>query len=400
MSAPTMSRSFERSVPFEITRADSTDGGDGLTFEGYAAVFNKATRIDSWEGMFDEQIAAGAFRKTIRERTPVLQFDHGRHAIVGSIPIGSIRELREDERGLFVQARLASNWLIQPVREAIANGSIDGMSFRFEVVKEEWFDKFGVRLTDPNEIFRLMYDPQDRGPIQRTLREVKCPELGPVVFPAYAETTASVRSMAVATARRIEDDDELCRAIRASLVMGRKVELPDGDVSNEVAKMLLFRDRIVQSDEELAELDVERSDAGQGDGDANATDPTSPAESTADGQRDADQESSVVDSERQTEKGMIGTSEVDEEETRSSADGSEAEVPAEPVMDHSENRAQDEPVTGHSEPDVSQPFEAVRTTPSFLETAEAEERKAARELHAAKIRAQLAKAGARVSRYS
>ena len=164
-----------RSVPFTLTRDDS---GDGLTLSGYAAVFNSPTRIRGEQPReFDEVIAPGAFRKTISERTPVLMFDHGQHPLVGSIPIGQITSLREDKRGLYVEARLHDNWLTQPVRDAIGSGSIDGMSFRFNVPKDkETWDRSGdVPL--------------------RTLLEVGCPELGPVVFPAYTDTTVGVRSM-------------------------------------------------------------------------------------------------------------------------------------------------------------------------------------------------------------
>jgi len=191
----TVTEDLLRSVPFELVR--SADGNaDGLTLEGYAAVFNDPTRIDSWEGVFDEQIARGAFKKSIQERTPVLQFDHGRHASIGSIPIGMIESLAEDRSGLHVKARLHDNTLIQPVRDAIASGAIDGMSFRFNVVKEEWRDTTGKLLTDPNEISRLLWSPDKNGPLQRTLKELKVPELGPVVFPAYAGTSVAVRDLA------------------------------------------------------------------------------------------------------------------------------------------------------------------------------------------------------------
>lgn len=383
MTVPTLNRTVERSVPFEITRAHE-EGGDGLTFEGYAAIWNSPTRIDSWEGTFDEQIAPGAFKKTIRERTPVLQFDHGRHAIVGSIPIGAITELREDDKGLYVKARLAANWLIQPVREAIANGSISGMSFRFEAMKDEWFDKFGRRLTDEHEIFSLLYDPQDRGPIQRTLREVKCMELGPVVFPAYPDTTAAVRSQAVMSARAIRGDDELCRAIRGSLVAGRAVELPAQVAPEEVAAVLLFGER--GADTDVSEEPAEEADA--------------PTERTA-APESATPENETSDSERQTPDAMIGTPQLEGTETRSDPPvGSEAEAVTEPVLDHSENRAQDEPVPDHSEPENPPTFAEVRSTPSYLEQANAEERRAARQLAAAQYRTKFAKANERADRYS
>jgi hypothetical protein len=58
------------------------------------------------------------------------------------------------------------------------------MSFRFTVVKEEWRDKRG-KLVTGDELLELLYRPGDRGPLKRTLKEVKVPELGPVVWPAY-----------------------------------------------------------------------------------------------------------------------------------------------------------------------------------------------------------------------
>lgn len=167
-----------RSVPFEIVRADSE--GDGLTFEGYAAVFDTPTRINSWEGEFDEQIARGAFKDTLAQRMPVLMFEHGQHPLLGSMPLGTIREAKEDRKGLFIRARLSDNWLIQPVRDAVRDGAVDGMSFRFSSPgrgDERW-----ERREDDVDL--------------RTLLRLSVPELGPVVFPAYEPTTASVRSLA------------------------------------------------------------------------------------------------------------------------------------------------------------------------------------------------------------
>lgn len=169
-----------RSADFELIRAEPD--GDGLTLEGYAAVFNAPTEINSWEGNFRETIRQGAFKKTLQERTPVLMFDHGQHPLIGSMPLGKITRAREDEHGVFVEARLSDNWLIQPVRDAIRDGGIQGMSFRFSVVKDEWIK------------------PAKRGGIpDRFISELRAMELGPVVFPAYPQTEVGVRSRELAT---------------------------------------------------------------------------------------------------------------------------------------------------------------------------------------------------------
>lgn len=159
-----------RAVEFRASEA-----GDGRTLEGYAAVFDTPTRIDSWEGKFDETIARGAFNRTINARTPVLQFDHGHDLRTGSVPIGAIETLKEDKTGLFVRAQLFDNDVVEPIRQAIEGGAIDGMSFRFRVVRDEW-DESGDIPT-------------------RTIREVELFELGPVVFPAYEATSVGVRSI-------------------------------------------------------------------------------------------------------------------------------------------------------------------------------------------------------------
>jgi HK97 family phage prohead protease len=181
-----------RSVEFRST----VDPGDGRTLEGYAAVFNTPTRIRSWEGDFDEEIAPGAFKAALRAKTPVLQFDHGRDQRTGTVPIGSIADVREDTDGLFVSARLYDNPVVEPIRQAIEGGSISGMSFRFGVEREEWTDNAGVKIRE-DELPRLLWEPGDRGPLKRRITRINpLHELGPVVFPAYDTTSVGVRSMA------------------------------------------------------------------------------------------------------------------------------------------------------------------------------------------------------------
>lgn len=171
-SAAEHSHDEEREVPFPMAAS-----ADGLNLEGYALVFNSPTRIEGWDGEFDEQIDPAAVTRTLAEQMPVLMFEHGRHPLIGSMPLGVTRTATPDAKGLYTRSRLSDNWLIQPVRDAVRDGAVTGMSFRFSVPAggDEWTQRKGdVPL--------------------RTLKDIDIREWGPVVFPAYAPTTATVRS--------------------------------------------------------------------------------------------------------------------------------------------------------------------------------------------------------------
>lgn len=183
-----------REAPFNLLRADDDAEGDGLTIDGYGAVFNAVTHISSWEGDFDEVIAPSAFKKSLRERTPIMQFDHGQHPLMGSLPLGRWTLAEEDTQGLHVVGRLSDNWLVEPFRDAIRDGGVTGMSFRFSVVRDDWTDQAGKKIRDDELEDLLWYGAGERGPILRTLKELKVSEVGPVTWPAYEATSVGVRS--------------------------------------------------------------------------------------------------------------------------------------------------------------------------------------------------------------
>lgn len=163
-----------RSAPFDVQQSS-----DGLTLEGYAAVFDQPTRISDFSGEFEEIISPGAFKRSLDTKMPVLMFEHGRHPLLGSMPLGVIERAEEDSTGLHITARLSDNWLIQPVRDAVRDRAVTGMSFRFSV--PDGGDSWTTRRDDVD---------------LRTISEARVSELGPVVFPAYEPTTAQIRSLA------------------------------------------------------------------------------------------------------------------------------------------------------------------------------------------------------------
>lgn len=162
--------------------AQDEERGNGLTLEGYAAVFDQWTEVDNpIEGHFMESIARGAFESTLKQRADriPLMYDHGHHPLIGQMPLGRIESLVEDNVGLKVRAKLHDNWLVQPLRDAIRSGAMREMSFRFRGVRDR------------------VEKPRGAGDLPKVIRtEVKLIELGPATIGVYAGTEMALRAWA------------------------------------------------------------------------------------------------------------------------------------------------------------------------------------------------------------
>jgi HK97 family phage prohead protease len=165
---------------------------DGRTLDGYAAVFHKRTRIPDRNGDFEEQLLPGFMDRSLKQRKPVMQWDHGKDTRVGTVPIGKWTEFRADNKGYRVRGRLFDNDLVEPVRQALAAGAIDGLSFRFSVPKggDKWERRHG-------------------GMDLRSVLDADVAEAGPVVFPAYADAKVSLRGLVVIGDYEPDDEDDL-----------------------------------------------------------------------------------------------------------------------------------------------------------------------------------------------
>lgn len=168
-------------MTFEERAPGAKDGSIG-TLEGYAAVFNADTIIDSHEGKFMERIAPGAFAKTLSERSDRIKvlFNHGFDPSIGDKPLGKPASMVEDDYGLRVRVPLDDTSYNRDLVASLKSGALDGQSFRFSVKRESWVPEDGDAPTGVLP--------------QRTLREVQLYEFGPVTFPAYEATTAGVRA--------------------------------------------------------------------------------------------------------------------------------------------------------------------------------------------------------------
>ena len=163
-----------------VIELEVRETGDGMTFEGYAAVFNSESED---LGGFREYIAPGAFKRSLQSRNEVkLLWNHDAGEPLASVRGGTLK-LTEDDRGLKVEARLANTSRGRDVAELIRSKTVDSMSFGFSVIKDTW-----------------------EGNV-RTLNAVRLFEISLVSFPAYQATagTVSVRSSNTIDADQLAD---------------------------------------------------------------------------------------------------------------------------------------------------------------------------------------------------
>lgn len=160
--------------------------GAGAVLSGYPAVFNSVTDI----GWFREQVAPKAFRKTLKERDIRALGQHDPGQVVGRSKVGPKNlTLHEDDHGLYHELVVPDTDRARALYRDIELGLIDGMSFAFDVIKEEW-------------------DLEDTNSPLRTLRELRLYEVSYVTFPAYEDSTVEARALqSIATATDIPLDD-------------------------------------------------------------------------------------------------------------------------------------------------------------------------------------------------
>ena len=218
-----------------ITDLEIRESDEGMTFEGYAAVFNSPSEPLP----FVERIAPGAFRHSLkRARNDIkLLWNHDTGSVLGSTRAGTLR-LNEDTRGLRVSADLPNTSLGRDTRELIKRGDVDSMSFGFSVPSggDEW-------TSDGSE---------------RTLKSVRLHEVSIVAFPAYPETagTTVVRGLDKIAKRAEVDADAVADALL-------KVEAGQ-DISVDEAEMLRkIIDEVSPKEEPMEEKVEDTSETDQ-----------------------------------------------------------------------------------------------------------------------------------------
>lgn len=128
----------------DIKSADTDDGH--YTLSGYASVFGN-TDLDG------DVIEKGAFRKSLETRNPLLLVNHK----MSELPVGSVVDCREDEKGLYFEAKMPKDDSL--VRDRLAPqlraGSLKGVSIGFRTLDSEPIKGTGGRRIKSAELWEI-----------------------------------------------------------------------------------------------------------------------------------------------------------------------------------------------------------------------------------------------------
>ena len=150
-------------------------GEDGKTLVGLAAPFGKRSVDLGW---FVEEIKPGAFRDAIGRSDAAALFNHNPDNLLGRQSAGTLT-LEEADEGLRYTVRVPDSEMARSVLQSVERGDLRGNSFAFTVEEDVWGAIDGDTLLRTVVKVRELFD------------------VGPVVYPAYRDTTVSVRSFAI-----------------------------------------------------------------------------------------------------------------------------------------------------------------------------------------------------------
>ena len=222
-------------VKFELR---AVEDGDGMTFTGYAAVFNSPSEPLP----FIERIAPGAFKRSLKARNDIkLLWNHDTGAVLGSTRAGTLK-LEEDNYGLRVTAVLPDTNLGRDVRTLVQRGDVNAMSFGFSVPAGG--DSWNAEGTE------------------RTLKSVRIFEVSVVAYPAYQQTagTANVRSFDAVAIRAEVDADKLADAMLA-VEDGKDLSLEQSELLTTVIQRLTPQEEaeaVEDNSDELTALELKK----------------------------------------------------------------------------------------------------------------------------------------------
>ena len=150
------------------------DEGGQRVLTGYAVKWEMKSVPMGYFQRFKEQFKCGAFTESLTNDDQKALWSHDTSKVLGRTKNGTLR-LFEDDLGLRFELDLPDTTLGHDAYKSIKRGDVDGVSFGFSMLKQEW-------------------DEADPDNVVRTVTKAKLLEISPVAFPAYPDSQVAARS--------------------------------------------------------------------------------------------------------------------------------------------------------------------------------------------------------------
>lgn len=195
-------------MQFQAEFRSIDDGKGGLRkIVGKPAVYNVMSED---LGGFREIIKPGAFSKTLQERNVKSLWNHDPNYVLGSVRSGTMT-VAEEEAGLSFEVSPPDSVWARDMMMSIDRGDVDQMSFGFRTINDDW----EIRTVDGEDI------------VIRMLIEAELFEVSPVTFPAYPDTSVSLRDKF-----GTDDKGKVAETLKAiSIARGIKADIHDGNTA-------------------------------------------------------------------------------------------------------------------------------------------------------------------------
>lgn len=185
MSRMTIER---RAWPLAELRVQDEEGKRRIV--GHAAVFDQRSE-PLWEWGSErliEEVAAGAFTKTLQEADVRALWNHDANYVLGRNKSKTL-SLAEDSRGLAFEIEPPDTQWARDLMVSIERGDVSQGSFSFRATKVQWIEEQDEATGWITYLRRLL--------------EVRLYDVSPVTFPAYTATDVQVRALILAAGENV-----------------------------------------------------------------------------------------------------------------------------------------------------------------------------------------------------
>lgn len=212
-----------RQIDVELTGSQEESGD--LLVSGYVNQTGQWSQPLGREKRFVERIEPGTFQRALDKGNDIhFLAEHDNAKLLASTKNGSLT-LREDDKGLFMEARISPTSWGKDYHQLIKDGLLTNMSFGMQVAGQKW-------------------EKRGDGVYERSINDLTLAEVSVVRNPAYVQSSIQARSIDIAepninlTEETEMSKEKTLKELRAQLeALEAQVEVPAAEVAEVRAEV-------------------------------------------------------------------------------------------------------------------------------------------------------------------